>query len=75
MQAAEEFAMAGRPLAPLILSDDERSGGEFEPPSRKSACSGFCTNKDLASARLDARVVYHSIAFLQERSPALSARC
>ena len=36
----------------------------------------FCTNKDAAaSARLDARVVYHLIAFLEERSPALSARC
>jgi len=35
----------------------------------------FCTNKDAAaSARLDARVVYHPIAFLKERSPALSAR-
>jgi hypothetical protein len=36
----------------------------------------FCTNKDAAaSARLDARAVYHPIAFLKERSPALSARC
>jgi hypothetical protein len=36
----------------------------------------FCANKDAAaSARLDARVVYDPIAFLKERSPALSARC
>jgi len=36
----------------------------------------FCTHKDAAaSARLDARVGYHPIAYLKERSPALSARC
>jgi hypothetical protein len=57
-----------------------RSGGRGRSSGRLHASQRvlpeFCTNKDAAaSARLDARVVYHPIAFLKERSPALSARC
>jgi hypothetical protein len=57
MQAAVEFAMAGRQLAPLILSDDERSGGEFESPSRG------------AEGKLDFRTSHILTAFAKSVSP------
>jgi hypothetical protein len=58
----------------VVLVGDEVSSNRLHASLR--VLPEFCTNKDAAaSARLDARVVYHPIAFLKERSPALSARC
>jgi transposase len=60
-QAAVEFAMAGRQLAPLILSDDERSELKSLLRRRKPAqalalrarivlaCAEGCQNKDVAA--------------------------